>query len=308
MEIKEEILVSCPILTFNSASTVIETLESIKKQTYKNIELIVSDDCSKDNTVDLCHEWISNNATRFARIELITVSKNTGVSSNANRALAACKGEWMKCIAGDDIMFPNCVEDLVRFIKQHPDAKWVSSYVSEYCGTFDEPNCRGHNMVYSRSFFDFPADKQLWVIVRRNLIYAPSVFYNVGALGEVGGFDTQYRIEDFPMYIKLLVHGYKCYFLDKETIGYRIHDSLAHSDQHLLNYHGLLNSRKVRREISLKFLDKKEILGLKCLWEVEDLIEKCGMNSKKNILSYVFYRVARFLVYRVFVTDVKNLL
>ena len=48
-------LVSVVVITYNSASTIIETLDSIREQSYKNIELIISDDCSKDNTVDITH-------------------------------------------------------------------------------------------------------------------------------------------------------------------------------------------------------------------------------------------------------------
>lgn len=308
MEVNNDILVSCPILTYNSAATVIETLDSILKQTYKNIELIISDDCSTDNTIELCREWIKKNNNRFVRTEIITVGENTGVAINANRALAVCKGIWMKCIAGDDIMFPNCVKDLVNYVKLHSEAKWVSSYISEYSMTFDESNCRGHNMVYSRAFFDFPVDRQLWVMVRRNLIYAPSVFYNVQTLNDVGGFDANYMIEDFPMYIKLLEHGYKCFFLDKETIGYRIHESLAHSDEHLFNYKGLLCSRKVRQEINFKYLNKIEKMGLRYLWKVEDIIEKSGMNNNRNKIAGFIYRSAKLITYRLFLPNVKSLM
>ena len=51
-------LVSVVIITYNSEKTIIETLESIKNQTYKNIELIISDDFSKDNTVEICKQCI----------------------------------------------------------------------------------------------------------------------------------------------------------------------------------------------------------------------------------------------------------
>ena len=49
-----DILVSCTVVSYNSEKMIVETLESIKSQTYRNIELIVSDDCSKDNTVLVC--------------------------------------------------------------------------------------------------------------------------------------------------------------------------------------------------------------------------------------------------------------
>jgi alpha-1,3-rhamnosyltransferase len=51
-------LVSVVIITYNSSKYVLETLESAKAQTYQNIELIVSDDCSTDDTVEKCREWI----------------------------------------------------------------------------------------------------------------------------------------------------------------------------------------------------------------------------------------------------------
>ena len=72
-------LVSVPVITYNSSKTVLETLDSIYNQTYQNLELIVSDDCSTDNTVGICREWIEAHKKRFVRTELLTVEKNTGV-------------------------------------------------------------------------------------------------------------------------------------------------------------------------------------------------------------------------------------
>ncbi len=67
-------LVSVCIITYNSAKFVVEALESIKSQTYKNIELIISDDCSTDNTIELCKQWISDNGKCFVNCELLTVN------------------------------------------------------------------------------------------------------------------------------------------------------------------------------------------------------------------------------------------
>ncbi len=55
----ENPLVSIIVCTYNSSKYVLETLESAKEQTYQNVELIVSDDCSTDNTVELCRKWIA---------------------------------------------------------------------------------------------------------------------------------------------------------------------------------------------------------------------------------------------------------
>ena len=103
-------LVSVAVITYNSSKYVLDTLESIKAQTYKNIELIISDDSSTDNTMQLCKDWCDQNKDRFVRIQVIEPEKNTGVAANCNRAEAACEGDWVKLIAGDDMLLPDCIE------------------------------------------------------------------------------------------------------------------------------------------------------------------------------------------------------
>ena len=65
-------LVSVIVITYNSSDFVIEALESIKAQTYTSIELIITDDCSSDRTVDICMNWIEQNRTFFANVILVT--------------------------------------------------------------------------------------------------------------------------------------------------------------------------------------------------------------------------------------------
>ena len=76
-----EKLVSVPVLTYNAESFIEETLESIFNQTYQTIELIISDDCSKDNTVQIVEKWCAQPRViaRFTDIKIITVPKNTGI-------------------------------------------------------------------------------------------------------------------------------------------------------------------------------------------------------------------------------------
>ena len=96
------VLVSVVVLTYNSSTTIIETLNSVKEQTYSNIELIITDDASSDTTIDICRQWLDLNGKYFFNFCLITVEFNTGLPANCNRALNASKGEWIKFIAGDD--------------------------------------------------------------------------------------------------------------------------------------------------------------------------------------------------------------
>lgn len=297
-------LVSVTVLSYNSSATIIETLESIKSQTYQNIELIVSDDCSSDNTVELCHKWISSNRGRFVRTELLTVERNTGVCANGNRALAVCRGLWQKGIAADDILLPSCVEDFVLYVIQNPEAKWVSSYVRVYRDNFDETNCIKRKGMYSQSFFDYSVEQQLHLMACRNVLYSPSLFFNVAMKRELGGYDEKYVAEDYAFFLRALEKGYKCYFMPKETVGYRIHNSLAHSEKNLFNYHFQVEARKMRKDLSFKYLTKTEKLGLRMIWCLEDVIEKLGLNKKSKCMDYV-YTKSKNIIIRLFLLRAK---
>lgn len=219
-------LVSVPVITYNSAQTIIETLDSIKMQTYPYIELIISDDCSMDNTVDMCREWLEKNRGRFARTELLTVEKNTGVSGNCNRAGAACKGEWVKGIAGDDIMLPNCIQDCMEYVAEHPE----TVYLFGKCKAFGAENerCKEIDALFDYSFFGLSPEQQLHrLIFVGNCIPATAVFIN--RKGDVQtGVTNDERIphmEDWPKWINLIKAGVKLHFVDKVLVKYRVSET-----------------------------------------------------------------------------------
>ena len=112
-------LVSVLVVTYNSADYIIETLESIKAQTYANIELVLTDDGSSDNTIALAEKWIADNKTRFVDAKIITVKKNTGVSANYNRGVQACSGVWIKNVDGDDLITPNCIKSNIDHVQKN---------------------------------------------------------------------------------------------------------------------------------------------------------------------------------------------
>ena len=220
---KEEPLVSVPVVTYNSAQTILETLESIKAQTYPNIELIISDDCSTDNTVELCRDWVEQNKERFARTEVLTVAQNTGLSANANRSEAACRGEWLKGIAGDDILMPMCVQDCMNYVAEHPD----TIYLFGRCKAFgaDEKRCAEVDKVFDYSFFAKTPDEQLHqLIFEGNCVPATTAFYNRLKAAEVGVTNDERipLLEDWPKWINLLRAGVKLHFVDKVLVKYRI--------------------------------------------------------------------------------------
>lgn len=218
-------LVSIPIVTYNSSAFIIETLESVKAQTYPRIELIISDDCSKDDTVMLCREWIAKNGERFERTELIEAKKNTGVSGNLNRAEAACTGEWVKMLDGDDVLLPSCLEDYIAYVTEHPETVYMFSKIEAF-GASEERNRYYTEKVFDYRIFDLEARQQYEKLIWKNCIMSSTCMYNRTKNEELGVRNDERipLLEDWPRWINVTKKGVKLSFLDKVEVKYRIHE------------------------------------------------------------------------------------
>ena len=244
----ENKLVSVLVVAYNSSATIVETLDSIYGQTYSELELIVSDDCSKDNTVEIVRDWLATHSQRFRRAELLTTEKNTGIAANFNRAERVATGEWVKVIAGDDILLPECVETMVGYVSEHTDAVYVFSRMRGF-GQDVELVDYVMNNIFDYSFFSLSIpDQQKRLVFQGNCLPAPTAFYNLRIMREKGiTYDERIPLlEDFPRWLNLLSHGIRFHFIDKELVLYRF------SETSLSNVAS--NKKKLSRDMNLTFL------------------------------------------------------
>ncbi len=231
MENKNHPLVSVFVVTYNAEDYICETLDSIKAQTYYNIELIVSDDHSKDDTVLKANKWIEHNKERFVRADVITVSNNTGVSANYNRAVKACQGEWIKNVDGDDLLRPNCIEDNIEYISNHPEAEWVFSNVEIFGGRDSKVSYGYFFNEESKAFFEKEALDQLKDLLKHNSLPSQSSFIKADLLRQ-HPYNEAYRgLEDAPMWVYLTKSGVKAFYFDKCTAMYRKEESITKSNK-----------------------------------------------------------------------------
>lgn len=216
-------LVSVVVQVYNSADTICRTLESIKAQTYKNIELIISDDKSRDNSLEIAKAWLKENADIFTSTKLIAAEKNTGIPGNNNRALKKALGEYVEFLAADDYMNPDAVTDYVAFCEKNPKTIPISRVK-----LFSEEDCEFMPVQrYCDACYEFAqldSKEQYRKLLLKNHVVAPAAsFYPMQLMKELGGFDEAYHcFEDYPMNLKIMRHGYQFGLLDKELIGYRI--------------------------------------------------------------------------------------
>lgn len=265
-------LVSIIVVTYNSSEYVIETLESAKTQSYRNIELIITDDCSTDDTIEICEKWIQNNKEYFVQVELILSELNTGISANCNRGISKSKGEWLKFIAGDDILMENCIQDNLSFVENNPDAKFVTSNMQK----INEASVvlgvqESSYSAYEEYYFKKPALKQLKIYARLPVfLNSPAFFIKKEAIINAGYFDEEFKIyDDICLIFKMNSINVKVFYLNKITVNYRIHENaISRSCNSLImnrrNEEQLLIFKKYRQ----KHLNLMNLIDLSVFYEM----------------------------------------
>lgn len=216
-------LVSIIVITYNSSKYVLETLESAKAQTYENIELIVSDDCSTDNTIEICKNWIEENKRRFVRTEVLTSTVNTGTPANANRGVKIALGEWIKFIAGDDILLPNCILENLNYSLENScdflfsDLIWFNDYT-----VIKDPD--NSEVLIRKKFLKTDSKSRLHFYSRYPVFLNTPTWFLSKKNFEKNSFDEEFKIlEDQTFVYTYLEKGGQISYLNRETVKYRKH-------------------------------------------------------------------------------------
>lgn len=297
-----EKLVSVPILTYNSSQFIEETLESIFHQTYENIQLIVSDDCSKDNTVAIVEEWCNQPRVkeRFADIKIITVPKNTGIPANYNRCIKASDAEWIKAISGDDALMPNCIADNLDFVTNNKEVKVLYSYNRVYQDTFTAQNFIGLNPKISPLNIindEITAREQYeLLLIGDRIAFTPSRFLSKEAIIVSGIPDESLYSEDYQLKLNFTKKGYKLFFMEKETVLYRQHD-LASSNmikEYVLKPH-YFKTETFREKCIYPFIPLDIKLSEKFNWRVNQIFRIERLNRKNKFSSALHYVLTALL-------------
>ncbi len=213
------------VVTYNSSDTIVGTLNSIAKQSWDNLKLVITDDCSSDDTLVLCEEWIHRNNARFISTRIVKSNVRTGISANYNRGESACDTKWIKSIAGDDELLPDCIRDNIRYIQDKKDIVVLFSYF-ECFGSSDRINKKYEKQIDSH-FFLLPINEQYKKLVfcdEGSYIPAPTCFYDVERLRREG-ISCDERIpmwDDYPRWLNILKKGIPLSFFPQKTVRYRL--------------------------------------------------------------------------------------
>ena len=264
--------VSIAIITYNQKEYLRECIDSCLAQTYKNIEIVIADDCSTDGTQELL---IAYKEKYPYLITLCLADKNDGITANSNAANQACKGEYVAWLGGDDIIFPDKIEKQVEFMEGHPDITLSYHDLDVFMSTSNET-------LYKLSEVAKPREGRIEVLLRYGCFLGASsaMVRKVGSLPE---FDSRIPIaSDWLYWIRCLELGGRVAYLPDILGRYRRHSKNITSSKRSLQ-----NSSLQDHFITCAILKSEypEFISLIRKRESELLLQCIDYNNQ-NSLSY----------------------
>lgn len=202
-------LVTYVIPSYNHARYIAQTINSVLQQTYKNIELIVIDDGSTDESPAIIAALASQHGFIFEQ------QQNLGLSRTLNKAIAMARGKYFCMLGSDDVALHDKTEKQVRLMEQRDDigVSGGNALTIDSDGVIvSKQKLHPYRELSFEDVFQFKPG-----------IAASSAMLRMDALQKLGGYDPQIRLEDMYMWFKLTAANYKMVGLNDVLIYYRKH-------------------------------------------------------------------------------------
>ena len=212
-------IVTTVVLCYNQAQFVLETLESVKAQTYKNTQFIIVDDYSSDDSVPVIEGWLRKNG--IDDCTFIRHSKNEGICKSLNDAVRAADGKYISMTASDDTWLPDKIERQVEIMESQPESVGVL-----YSDAF-QMDANGNLLPemfipLHRNLPEMPQGEILSVLLEGNFIPAMTTLIRRSCYGIVGLYDETLPWEDWDMWMRI-ARRFSFLFSATPSAKYRIH-------------------------------------------------------------------------------------
>ncbi|MEO2073957.1 MAG: glycosyltransferase family 2 protein [Bacillus sp. (in: firmicutes)] len=206
MEYSTEAVVSIITPTYNAGRFITETIQSVKAQTFINWEMIIVDDCSSDNTVDIVMHEMSVDP----RIKLIQLQKNGGPAVARNTAITAAGGNYLAFLDSDDLWHPQKLERQLMFMEKYNLAFSYTDY-----RMMTEKGERTDVVIQVPSKIEYKN------LLKNTMIGTLTVMLDRRKVGRVQMPLHRDCSEDYGLWLSILSKGIHAYGLNEELATYR---------------------------------------------------------------------------------------
>ena len=182
------------------------SIESILSQTFKDIEIIIVDDCGKNDLDSITEEY------KDKRIRVIKNNKNIGLVESLNKAIAVSKADILARMDTDDIADENRLEEQYNFMINHEEYSVVGTLANE----FSKNSTTG---VLGK-----PGEKTAKSLAYGDSIIHPSAMMRKKDIQSVGGYKNYKRAEDLSLWFELVMKGFRLFVIDRVLLNYRVNE------------------------------------------------------------------------------------
>ena len=212
----EDGLVSIITPAYNAAAYIAETIESVFAQTYTNWEMLIVNDCSKDNTAEIVQSY----AAKDKRIKLINLEQNSGAAAARNTAIQNAKGMYIAFLDSDDIWKKEKLQKQLNFMQQNGYAFTFTGYEH-----FKETKENIQNQV------QIPKSLNYKQALKGNQIGCLTVMLDREQIQNIE-FEN-HKHEDYILWLNILKTGITAYGINENLALYRIGNSNSISNNKL---------------------------------------------------------------------------
>ncbi|WP_198265514.1 glycosyltransferase family 2 protein [sulfur-oxidizing endosymbiont of Gigantopelta aegis] len=258
------IIVSC----YNHQNYITACVESIVRQTYDNIELIVIDDGSTDNSADILEQLSKKHQFSFERQE------NKGLTRTLNKALKKAQGKYIAPIGSDDILMLDKTEKQVAFLEQREDIAVVGGSI--IC-IDDQGTIKQKQRINTYHEADF----EMLFLKPKQIPPAPTVMIRTDILRKVKGFSTECNLEDLDLWLKITHAGHTIAVLNDIFAYYRQHSSNSYKNYQFMTESLMQTYSKYKNEPN--YLDVKNQVLLRMFLKVSKKDRRYAWKILKQI-------------------------
>ncbi len=299
MKLSDTVTIIC--ITYNHQDWIEETLESVRMQDYYSKELIIVDNGSGDETVDVVKKWI-NQSSGGLSVRTFFHETSLPYCQVFNEALQHVNSQYVVDLAGDDLLYPEHLSLSIAQLKKAPFAAFVFSdaYIMEKDGmiqTFYKRRESGElvEKVETLGIYE--------TLVRKNYICSPTIVFNAPLLMSEGGYDASLAYEDFDIQLRL-ARKFTVVFSDHIGVLKRKHDRSLSSGQYQRYQSEMLPSTlKVCRKAQQmnKHSREDKALGTRVLHELKHALWSANFEPAAGLVQLgeeIGLKGVRFWLYK----------
>jgi len=211
-------LVTVAISCYNHQDYIEAAIESVLRQTYTPIELLVLDDGSRDDSVPRIRQLADKYGFFFEAQE------NMGLSATLNKALGMANGEYYVPFGSDDIMMLDRLEKQVAHMEENRDLSICAGNILKIDAAGNIlPNRQKFHPAATLDFYDV-------FLERKSKGPAPTLLFRTDAIRKAGGFNPDIRLEDVYIQLSMTHQGHRIGFLNDVLAYYRTHPTNTYKD------------------------------------------------------------------------------